>query len=531
MCDRRQRGTNSVMIGLLALLLLAVSPPALAAEQPKVGGTLRVGLPSSPPTLDIQFTITVVARQVAIHVFEGLVTFDEKYQVIPQLAEAWKVSEDGKTYTFELRQGVKFHTGQEMKATDVKASIERFLAVSPRATDLKTIKEVVVTGDYTVEVRLSEAAGSFLPVYAMPTALVAIMPASAIREASGKFVPGGKLDLKQLIGTGPYRVTEWIPDRHIRLVRFPDYARDRSRPATGLGGDRTAYLDEIRFIPVPENSARVAGLETGEYDFIDGVPPTAYTRLKETPGVVLQILRPEYWVGFALNAGKPPFNDVRMRQAVRAALNEDEVMTAARGVKEFYRLDPGIFFKEQFWHSTEGAELYNQKNSDKARRLMAEAGYKGQEIVLVTNSDYDFMLKAGTATQSQLKAVGMNVKMQVYDWPGSLAFRKEPARWDILYTAISLRFDPSGMDSNLHSRATYTGYKSAEMDRVIEQGVREGDPKKRYEIYRQLQRLLYTEVPFIKHGDTFGLQAQRAAVKGYVPWYSTRFWNVWLEKQ
>ena len=87
------------------------------------------------------------------------------------------------------------------------------------------------------------------------------------------------------------------------------------------------------------------------------------------------------------------------------------------------------------------------------------------------------------------------------------------------------------MDSNLHSRATYTGYKSPEMDRVIEQGVREGDPKKRYEIYRELQRLFYTEVPFIKHGDTFGLQAQRAAVKGYVPWYSTRFWNVWLEKQ
>ncbi|MBI4010943.1 MAG: ABC transporter substrate-binding protein [Candidatus Rokubacteria bacterium] len=513
----------------LALAATEPAPPAAAAE-PRPGGILRVGLTTSPPTLDFVFSTTVVTRQIGIHVFEGLVTFDERYQVIPQLAESWKASDDDKTYTFQLRKGVKFHNGQEMKAADVKASIERFLAVSPRAKDLKTVREVSAAGDYTVQIRLAEPTGAFLPVLGMPIPSVAIMPADAVREASGKYIPGGKLDTKQLIGTGPYRIAEWVPDRHVRLVRFPEYARDRSRPTTGLGGDRVAYLDEIRFIPVPEKAARVAGLETGEYDFIDGVPFTSYAHLKESPGIVLQVLRPETWVMFGFNHSRPPFNDARARQAVLAALNQEQVMAAVVGLKEFYRLDPGLFFKEQFWHSGEAAELYDQKNGEKARKLLAEAGYKGQEIVVLTNSDYDWMLKAATVTQAQLKAIGMNAKLQVYDWPGSLAVRKDMTKWDLAYTGISLRFDPTGLDFMLHSSATWMGLKSPQIDKALEQGAREADPKKRYEAYRQLQRLVYTEVPFVKHGDIFGLQAHRAPVKGYQAWYSTRFWNVWLEK-
>ena len=532
MGDRRQTGMNLGTIGLLALVLLAGSGPALAAEQPKAGGTIRVALTTSPPTLDFPFSTTVVTRQIGIHVFEGLVTFDDRYQVIPQLAESWKVSEDGKTYTFALRKGVKFHNGREMKAPDVKASIERFLAISPRARDLKVIKEVVATSDSTVEVRLSEPTGAFLPILGMPIPSVAIMPAEAIRDGSGKYLPGGKLDLKQLVGTGPFRIAEWIPDRHVRLVRFPDYARDRSRPATGLGGDRVPYLDEIRFIPVPEKSARVAGLETGEYDFIDAVPFTAYQRMKETPNLVVQVLRPpETWIFLGLNAARPPFGDVRARQAALAALNQEEVMMAVTGLKEFHRLDPGLWFREQFWHMTDGAELYNQKNPDKAKRLLAEAGYKGQEVVLVTNSDYDWMLKAATVTQAQLKAIGMNVKMEVHDWPATVAIRTDPTKWDLIYTGISLRFDPTGTNFNLYSASNFTNYKSAQMDTLLDQAAREGDPKKRYEIYRQVQRLVYTDVPFIKHGDLFGLQGHRANVKGYAAWYTTRFWNVWLERQ
>ena len=529
---RRGRWWVGAALAAAGMGLAAMGPSAAdAADQPKPGGTLRVGLTTSPPTLDFVFSTTVVTRQVGIHVFEGLVTFDDRYQVIPQLAESWKASEDGKTYTFQLRKGVKFHTGREMKATDVKASIERFLAVSPRSKDLKTVKEVVATGDYSLDVKLSEPTGAFLAVLGMPIPSVAIMPAEAIRDASGKFIAGGKLDVKQLIGTGPYRVAEWIPDRHVRLVRFADYVRDRSRPAMGLGGDRIAYLDEIRFIPVPEKSARVSGLEAGEYDFIDGVSFTAYNRLKETPGILLEVLRPDSWTMFGFNASRPPFSDVRARQAVLAALNQDEIMATVVGLKEFYRLDPGLFFQEQFWHSSEAAELYNQKNPDKAKKLLAEAGYKGQEITIITNSDYDQMLKAATVVQSQLKAIGMNVKMQVYDWPGMLAVRKDLSKWDLAYTGISLRFDPTGLDFMLYSSATWMGYKNPHMDKLLEQGAREGDPKKRYEVYRELQRLVYTDVPIVKHGDMFSLHAHRAAVKGYAAWYSTRFWNVWLEKQ
>ncbi len=531
MRDRRPRGMNIGVMGVLALLLAAASAPGPVAAQPKSGGTLKAALTTSPPTLDFAWSTAAVVRQIAIHIFEDLVTFDEKYQVIPQLAESWRLSEDGRTYTFQLRRGVKFHTGREMKAADVKASIERFLEISARAKDLKAIKEVVAVGDSIVDVKLSQPSGAFLPSLAMPFAAVVIMPVEAIRDAAGKFIPGGKLDVKQLIGTGPYQLVEWIPDRHVRVKRFADYARDRSRPASGLGGDRAAYLDEILFIPVPEKGARIAGLEAGEYDYADSIPFPSYSRLKDTPGIVTQIFRPDWWIVLNFNPTKPPFNDVRMRQAVLAALNRDEVMATGGGLKEFYRLDPGLSFQEQVWHTSEAAELYNQKNPEKAKRLMAEAGYKGQEIVIITNSDYDWMLKAATVTQAQLKAIGMNVTMQVYDWPGQLNVRKDRSKWDISYTGVSsLRFDPTGLDFMLHGAGDYTGYKNPKLDAALDQGARESDPKKRYEAYRQGQRIVYEDVPLIKHGDLHGIQAHRAHVKGYSAWYAPRFWNVWLEK-
>src|SRR3989304_3011421 len=127
MRDRRWRWPGRVGIALATLLLAAAARPAPAAESPKPGGTLRVALTTSLITLDFAWSTNAVVRQIGIHIFEGLATFDDKFQVIPQLAESWKVSEDGKTYTFQLRKGVKFHTGREMKAADVKASLERFL--------------------------------------------------------------------------------------------------------------------------------------------------------------------------------------------------------------------------------------------------------------------------------------------------------------------------------------------------------------------------------------------------------------------
>src|SRR3989304_4312172 len=134
---------------------------------------------------------------------------------------------------------------------------------------------------------------------------------------------------------------------------------------------------------------------------------------------------------------------------------------------------------------TDGAELYNQKNSEKAKRLLAEAGYKGQEVVLVTNSDYDFMLKAATVTPAQPKSLGMTVKLEVHDGPATVAIRTDPTKWDLIYTGLSLRFDPTGTNFNLYSASNFTNYKSPQMDNLLDQAAREADPKKRYEIYRQ----------------------------------------------
>lgn len=524
------------LAGLLALGLVVAGcssgkpadsrPAPEQAAGPRKGGIVRVALAAAPPTLDLMTSPTNVTRTIGVHIFESLVTFNDKYELIPQLAQNWEANGDSSAYTFHLRKGVKFHNGQEMTAADVKASLERFRKVSPRAGDLKDIKEIRTPDPYTVVIELSRPSGAFLGLLANPLPPVTIMPKS-VTEAIGN----GKAKNEQIIGTGPYKLAEWIADRHIKLVRFDDYVPEPTGEGTGLGGKRIAYLDEIDFLPVPEKATRLAGLETREYDYAESIPSTAFDRLKSDAKITPVVVKPSFWVLGVLNTTKPPFNNPKAREALLAGLNEDDIMLAAAERKELYRIDPGMYFAEQVWHSTAGGDLYNKHDVARAKALLQEAGYRDQEIVIMTNQDYDWMYKAAVALQAQLKDIGVKAKLQVYDWPThSAKTRTAWNEYDISITGYSLRFDPSGFTVNFHSANKFQPYSSTEMDRLLESGIQEGDAKKRFQIYEDVQKLLYKDIPVVKFGDLFGLDARSNRIKGFVSWYSTpRFWNAWVE--
>jgi peptide/nickel transport system substrate-binding protein len=513
---------------ILALVLAASGAAGAASFEkcPAQGGTVRAAMTGSPPTLDFVTSFAAHARDIGVYLYEGLVTIDGNYDVAPQLAERWTTSADGKTYTFYLRKGVKFHNGATMTADDVVASIERFLANSPRKADLSMIASTRAIDPSTVEVTLSNRSAAFIALLAYPGPSVAIMPKSVIQG-----VAAGKLPPASSIGTGPYRLVEWVPDKHVHLQRFADYTPQPGEPS-GYAGRRIACIEHIYFVPVPEASSRVSGIESGDYDYAQNLPPDSYQRINSAKGMKTVVLKPYYEIAMHLNTQNGPLKDLKLRRAIQVGLNEDDVMLNAAGEKALYRLDPSLFFKEQFWHSAIGANRYNENNPARAKALMKEAGYDGTPIRIITASDFQFLYNAALATESQLRQLGFATKLQAYDFPTMVdIFRKKRGDWDIAYNGLSIRNDPGSFTFVLKSDTGYQPYANKEVDALLEKALLESDRNARLKLYEQVQDHVYADIPMIKQGDLFGFDTVRDGIQGFEPFYTTpRFWNTWQTK-
>src|SRR5215470_1126894 len=239
-------------LGVIALVAGAVALAAgvdlsWAQGTPKKGGVLRVAVLGDPPTLDSHWTTANFVEIITQHIYEGLYTLDQSYQPIPDLAEGMpQVSADGLVYAIKLRQGIRFHNGKEMTSDDVVASLNRWGGYATQAKALwASVEEVRAAGKYAIELRLKEKSGIVLISLANANNFGAIYP----KEIAEKYPTPNKVT--EFIGTGPYKFVEWKPDSHIRMVRYDDYKARTEAPA-GWGGRKTAYLDEIRWIPTPD---------------------------------------------------------------------------------------------------------------------------------------------------------------------------------------------------------------------------------------------------------------------------------------
>src|SRR5919198_6279290 len=226
--SHRRSIVAAVSLTLLVLGLAGAAPEALAQKK---GGVLKVGNLGEPPTLDAHWTTATITEVLAQHIYEGLYALDAKSQPIPMLAEGMPaVSKDGLTYTFKLRQRIKFHNGKEMTSADVVASLNRWGAQSTYGKTLYArVAEVRAVDKLTVEMQLKEKTATVLISLAIPNNAAAIYP----KEVVDKFKPAEKAT--EWIGTGPFKLVEWKPDRHIKMVRFDDY-QPRTEAASGYGG-------------------------------------------------------------------------------------------------------------------------------------------------------------------------------------------------------------------------------------------------------------------------------------------------------
>jgi peptide/nickel transport system substrate-binding protein len=423
--DRRSMLARMVRLGMSvpALELLARgagSERALAAmrrtaDQDVVsgtrGGNLRVVTAGEPPTLDVHQTTAGITSEIGYNICETLFTFDAQYQIIPMLAASHTISADGLMHRIVLRQGVPFHNGEVMTADDVIASIQRWGQISGVGKRmLAATSELARIDDHTIEFRLTQPFGTIPVALGQNAQGCVIYPKSAIDN-------GTLESLNEIIGTGPYTLADWKADAYIRLARFEEYAALPGAP-DGYGGHKYQYVDTMSFIPAPDEAARVAGLQAGDYEVAAQltISNDQYAVLKDAEGVIAEISQPTNWDVIYLNWKSPLIGKLAMREAIQAALDHLPILLSARGGEEFIRLDPGLMMLQTPWHSSNGQDRYNMNDPDLAKQKLLEADYDGTPIRFLTSQEYSFMYGSAIVVKQQLEAVGMTIDLQVSDW-------------------------------------------------------------------------------------------------------------------
>ena len=510
-----------VMIGVLALVF-APAPLLSAPAQPQRGGVIRHAHTGDPPSLDLHWTSVTITRDIGVHMYEGLFALNAAYEPRPLLVERWTMSPNRLLYTFYLRKGVQFHNGKEMVADDVIASLTRWGRVAARGRELfRDVQSLTAPDRYTVELRMREPNALTLLNLGFPGQGAVIYPKEVVDEA-------GTGQIRRFIGTGPYKFGEYLPDRHVRLDRFDQYKSVDEAPS-GFAGRREAYVDSIFFLSLPDPAVRVAGVTRGEYQFADTVPHDEFPRLQGVRGVVPFVIPVPAWQGFIFNKRQGVMTDVRMRRAVQVALDMDAILRGTFGPRQFWRVDPGMMPKEHPLWNDAGKEFYNQKNPERARQLLAEAGYRGQPIRWLVSSEFVPHLTATSIAKAQLERAGFVIDLQVSDTATVGTRRARPDLYDVFTTGFSFVPDPTNLLVLLPSFPGW--YESREMDAHLKLLTRHTDPKVRKEIWKRAQRQFYEDAATVKIGDWYWLHALREEVKGFTGVPGPYYWNVWLDRR
>lgn len=518
----------SALFSFFAILVLAGCSSSEGAAtsagntEPIEGGELNVAISADPNTLDWMYTGESAARKIGWHIYEGLFALNQDYESVPLLAESYEVSEDGKTYTIDLREGLSFHNGDAVTAEDAAVSVKRWLQVSSVGQITNDhVESVEAVDELQLTIQLNKEYSSLLSDLAAPKSAAVVLPAAIAEQAGEK-----PLDNTQLIGTGPFKFESWKRGDEIVLAKFAEYV-SREDETSGLTGEKKAYVDTIHFKIVKDPQVVVNGLKTGLYDYGDDIPLDLHEVIEQTPNLESEANTNGYTV-LTPDKSEAPFNDPLVREALHAALDKESIAKATYGNEAFYELDGAVFTPNQ-------TALYSDQNIDdflafdpeKAKQLLADSSYDGEPIKIIFSSDYSDYKKVAEITEQQLEAVGFDVELESYEWATYLEKWGEAANWDLVVVGWSPFFSPNqaGMVSQDSNSSGW--YNSEKWQDLITQWATATTDEEKQQILAGLNETLYEEKPFEKVTNVSNLSARTTDVGNYSEWYGPRFWNTW----
>ena len=505
---------------------LALTSAAYAApfKCPRVGGDFVFGQEANVNSLDQMTSTTISTRNIAMNVFEALMTRDENTAPIPDLASSVTEAPDGMSYTFKLRPGVKFHNGKPMSSADVVASFDRYGKMGAMRSMFGNVAGWEAPDASTFVIKMSKRQPTFILQLSSFSVPVVIVP-SELTDA-----PTQQL---KTVGTGPFQLVEFTPGSQVKLKRYDGYTPNTGfEQRSGFGGYKQACFDTVTFRIVTEPGARLAGLQTGELQGVEDLPTKSLTELKSNKNVTLLPLL-NWWIQIASpNTSFPPTDNLAFRKAVQAVLDMDEIMDAASDGN--YRLNVGFRYPNNPDYTDAGKETYNQKNPALAKKLLAEAGYKGEPLILLTNKDYPSMYNAALVMSEQLKAIGVNAQLKVVDWPTSVQTALNTDKdWNFFFTGWGTQPALGGLDViqfMVNPGASYKPKNGDDPDILAAWQEMNGspDPALRQAAFARAQKISFERVYALPFGALTKVQATRANVQGFVPFRIPRMFNVWF---
>jgi peptide/nickel transport system substrate-binding protein len=520
MLQKKKNYFGLVLISLIVLVLAACGgeqgsssesgESADSGTSKKEGNTLNVGLDADPPQLDPHFSTAAVDRQVYQSIYDKLVDVDEDLNIIPQLAKEWEISEDGKTYTFLLQEGVTFHDGTPFNAEAVKFNLERMLDPSigtARTSEISSIETVEAVDELTVKVQLKEAFSPFLSVLSDRAGMM-VSP-TAVKEKGDDFS-------NSPVGTGPFKFVERVKQDKIVVEANQDY----------WGG--APKVEKIVYRPYTDENVRKTNFISGSTDIINKIPPKDVEELKNNSNVTLSEVPGPGFQGLYLNHKSEPFNNKALRQALDLVIDRDAIIEVAlhgTAVPSASAIAPSS------WAYDESIKP-KERDIEKAKQIMSDAGYPDGFSFTLKLPASPIEQQMAQMIQSMAAEAGIKVEIETVEF-GTMLDQMDNFEFDAVRLGWSGRVDPDG---NIHSlfRTDGTinyGYSNEKMDQLLDDARSESDQEKRKALYSEAMKLGQEEVPFIFIYHETDYKAYKNYVKDFkhIPDTMMRFHNISFE--
>jgi peptide/nickel transport system substrate-binding protein len=543
MRQRSWTGKYSLVGLLFAIIILSACGPTPAPEptaavvdtpEPTAtvpqGGKLIYGLTLAPSGIDPHIDASSELGIPLTSVYDTLVYQALDGSFVPGLSKRWDVSEDGKVYTFYLRDDVTFHDGTPFDALAVQFNLDRI--ASPETTSRKArgmlgpYDHTEVVDSYTVRIHFTQPYAPLLD--SLSQVYLGMASPTAVQQW------GTEYQLHQ-VGTGPFLFKEYVPNNHLTLARNPDY--DWAPEIYNHNGP--PYLDEVEFRFYVDPAVRALALESGEADVMGEIPPQDAVRLESSAGfAILQVAIPGQPLQFFLNTEKPPTDDVRVRQALLLATDREAIASAI--FRDYSPVAYGPLSAVTMGYLPEVQEMYAY-DPDQAKAMLDEAGWvdsdrdgirdqNGQPLTLQAYlMSWGYLPEVGQMLQAQFQAVGIDLQTQLVAFPAAVEAAAQGAHHLAPMTFSSS--DPSVLgttylSSNADGGFNWSKVRDAELDRLLNEGISQLEPTTRASLYAQAQARIMDLALVLPIRDYANLNGTRASVKGLR--YDRRGWFPWL---
>lgn len=492
------------------ILTTALALAALASAQ-QAGGTLSAAWAQDPVGLDPHITSARSSLQVLENVLDTLVTLDQDTNVVPSLAEAWTLSDDGLTWTFTLRDGLQFSNGRALTADDVEYTYDRMLdpaTGSGQAYLLAGVTDVTALDPATVQFTLAEPNPAFLSKLASSKA-VGIIARESVEDGTINTRP---------IGSGPFVIADFQPGVRVLLERNPNYWQD------GL-----PYLDAVELRIITDESVRRSALVSGDVDWAISVPPQSLEELRARDDLVVDAVPAgAYWY-IGVNTNVEPLNDVRVRQAIAYAINREQIAEVAT-------FGTAVATQGPIPASSSWAVEYSpyEQNLDRARELLAEAGVAdGFSMRIMPTTQYEESIRIAQMLQAELSQLGITATIDTLEWAQWLE-EQGAGNYDTFVCSWNGNVDPDDFfyaQQKTGEVFNFTGYSNATVDELLAEGRSTADPAARKEVYASINRIVVDEAPYIYLYNPLEINVYSTAVQGYSarPDQAIRFVETWLD--